>query len=135
MSETIFTKIIRGDIPAYKVYENDHVLSFLDIHPIAKGHTLVVPKRAVETILELSEEEGRELMSAVQQTMKRLEDVLHPEGFTVGWNHLAAGGQAVPHLHVHILPRWHADGGRSMHAVVDHPGDESVADVAKKFTA
>ncbi len=133
MSETVFTKIIRGDIPSYKIFENEQVFAFLDIHPIAKGHTLVVPKRAVETVFELTDEELAFFMSGVREVMKRISDVLRPDGFTVGWNHLSAGGQAVPHVHMHVLPRWHNDGGRSMHAIVDAPGDESPSDLIKRF--
>ncbi len=133
MSESIFSKILRGEIPCYKVYEDDHALAFLDVHPHAKGHTLVIPKVAAETIFELPDDETGAFMMAVKRTMERLKEVLHPDGFTVGWNHGEAGGQAVPHLHAHIFPRWHNDGGTSMHAVVNTPGEMSPGELAKLF--
>ena len=118
---TIFTKIIKGEIPCYKVYEDDHTLAFLDIQPHAKGHTLVVPKKEAETIFDLTPVEACELMSAIQKTMEILQEKLNPDGFNVGWNHKQSGGQAVPHVHVHIMPRYKGDGGGSMHSIVNAP--------------
>jgi histidine triad (HIT) family protein len=135
MADTILNKIVRGEVPSHKVFENDAVLAFLDIHPIAKGHTLVVPKVEAETIFDLTGEQLSSLMQGVELAMKRIQDVLHPDGFTVGWNHGRAGGQAIPQVHVHILQRWYDDGGRSIHAVVDHPGNESVENIATLFMA
>lgn len=135
MADTILNKITRGEVPCHKVFENDTVLAFLDIHPMAKGHTLVVPKKEAETVFDLSADELGALMHGVQLAMERIMTVLHPDGFTVGWNHGTAGGQAIPQLHVHILPRWHNDGGHSLHAVVDNPGSESVEQIAAYFMA
>ncbi len=133
MSETLFSKIIRREIPAHVVYEDAAAIAFLDIHPIAKGHTLVVPKEPAATIFDLSGEAFLGLMKAVRATTERLQTVLTPDGFTIGWNHGEAGGQAIPHVHVHILPRWHGDGGKSMHAVVDAPGEEPPEELIKRF--
>ncbi|HYE59693.1 MAG TPA: HIT family protein [Candidatus Kapabacteria bacterium] len=133
MDTCIFCTIVKGEIPNYTVYEDATGLAFLDIHPHAKGHTVVIPKVHAETTFDLNDELLKSFFPAVQKTMERIDTVLHPDGYTIGWNHGKAGGQAVPHLHVHIFPRWNADGGTSMHAVVQNPGDESVADVAKRF--
>lgn len=133
MADTIFKKIIAGEIPSYKVYEDEHVIAFLDIHPIAKGHALVVPKQEAETVFDLDDAALTHLMAGVQKAMKRIQEVLQPDGFTVGWNHGKAGGQAIPQVHVHVLPRWHGDGGTSMHGVIDNPGDTPAAEVAKLF--
>ncbi len=130
--ECIFCKIINKEIPNHTVYEDDHVLAFLDIFPHAKGHTVVIPKLHAETIFDLSGEEARELMRGVKQAMERIEAVLHPEGYNVGWNHGDIGGQMVKHLHVHIMPRYSGDEGKSMHAIVNHPQGD-VSELVKLF--
>lgn len=124
---TIFDKIISGEIPCHKVYEDDSCLAFLDVNPHAKGHTLVIPKTAGKTVFDQDDDTLAKLMIAVTKTMKILDEKLHPSGFTVGWNHNV--GQAVDHLHVHIFPRYDDDGGRNMHSIVNNP-QVSVEEVA-----
>jgi len=131
MAECIFCKIGGGEIPSYKVYEDEHALAFLDVKPHAQGHTVVVPKNHVELIFNLPEKALKELMLAALKTMEIIQRKLHPDGFNVGWNHAPAGGQVVPHLHIHILPRYQGDGGGSMHSIVNHPGNRGVEEVAK----
>lgn len=133
MQDCIFCKIINKEIPNYTVYEDSHVLAFLDITPRAKGHTLVIPKVHAETLLDLNEEIAKELLPAVQKVMNRMEAVLKPDGYNVGWNHAEAGGQVVPHVHIHVLPRWNGDGGGNMHSIVDSASDVDVAEVARLF--
>lgn len=133
MNDCIFCRIVKKEVPNYTVYEEDGILAFLDIHPHAKGHTVVIPKVHAETIVDLDEHQAGRLVEGVKRSMMRITEVLCPDGFTAGWNHGAAGGQAVPHVHVHILPRWHGDGGGSMHSILKNPGDMSVAEVAKLF--
>lgn len=130
---TIFRKIIDGEIPCHKVYEDDNNLAFLDINPRAKGHTLVISKTDGATLFDLSEEAARSLMTAVQKTMKVLQEKLNPEGFNIGINHGDVGGQEVQHVHVHIFPRYSGDNGTNVHAIVNNPGDMSVEDVANLF--
>ena len=120
-------------MPKYTIYEDNQFLAFLDIHPHAKGHTVVIPKVHAETIFDFNEELSKALMPAVQKTMERIDSTLHPQGYNVGWNHAEAGGQAVPHLHVHIMPRYDGDAGGSQHSVVNNPGDVPVEEVAKLF--
>lgn len=133
MSNSIFAKIIAGEIPSHKVYEDSHTLAFLDINPIAKGHTLVIPKVEAATLMDINEQMLGDLFVAVQRTMHRLEEVLHPDGFNVGWNHGKAGGQAIDYLHVHIVPRWKEDGGGNIHTIINNAGDMSVEEVAALF--
>lgn len=133
MKDCIFCKIVDGDIPNYTVYEDSQVLAFLDINPHAKGHTVIVPKVHAETIFDLNEELQKHFFPAIQKVMERIEEVLGPDGYNVGWNQLEAAGQVVPHLHVHIMPRWKGDGGGSMHSIVKNPGDQGVEEVAKLF--
>lgn len=134
MDQCIFCKILRKEIPNYTVYEDAETLAFLDIFPCTKGHVVVIPKIHAETVFELTEEKMQILFGSVQKVMNRMQEVLKPEGLNVGWNHGKVGGQAVPHVHIHILPRWSNDGGGSMHSIVKKESDMKVEDVAKLFS-
>ncbi|MFB6181536.1 MAG: HIT family protein [Candidatus Magasanikbacteria bacterium] len=133
MQECDFCKIVDGEIPNHTVYEDNHSLAFLDINPQAKGHTIVIPKVHAETYFDLNEELVKELFKAVQRAMENIDSKINPDGYNVGWNQGKAGGQVVPHLHVHIMPRWEDDGGGNMHSIVDSPGDMKVEEVAELF--
>jgi len=133
MSDCIFCKIVAGEIPSYTVYEDEHTLAFLDAFPRSKGHTLVIPKKHGVTLFDYSDEEMADLMKSVHTATKRVFDVIRPDGCNIGWNHGAAGGQAVDHLHVHIMPRWSDDEGTNMHAIVDRGEGVDVEEVAKLF--
>ena len=133
MDTCIFCTIAVGKISCYKVYEDKTTLAFLDIHPHAQGHTVVIPKHHTETIFDLDAKESAQIMLATQKVMIALDKALHPDGFNVGWNHKPAGGQVVPHLHIHIMPRYNGDGGGSMHSIIKNPGRKKVEDVAKIF--
>jgi len=99
MEETIFTKIINGDIPCHKIYEDEQTLAFLDIHPDNEGHTLVIPKKPVEFVWDLDSETYLALMSTVQKVALRLRDVL-----AYAYVHERVVGTDVPHAHVHLVP-------------------------------
>ena len=131
MNACIFCQIIEGQTEHYPVFENDGALAFLNLFPNAKGHTLVVPKRHVKTLLELTEEEMASWMAATKATMLRLEETLGADGFSVGVNHGKAAGQSVMHLHMHIMPRWNGDEGGNMHTIINKPSDQSVEEIAK----
>ena len=131
--DCLFCKIVAKEIPNYTVYEDQQNLAFLDIHPHAKGHTVVIPKVHAETTFDLNEELLKEFSLAVQRTMERIDHVLHPDGYNVGWNHGEAGGQAVAHLHVHIMPRWHGDGGGPIQRVVQNQPKEDIKTIAEKI--
>jgi histidine triad (HIT) family protein len=127
--ECIFDQIIAGEIPCHKVFENENTLAFLDIKPHAKGHTVVVPKKHVVRVFEM--EDFGDFMEDVKKVMEILDNKLNPSGFNVGWNHNHSAGQVIPHLHIHIFPRYGGDGGGSMHSVVNSPSD--VEEVARLF--
>lgn len=95
---SIFTKIVQGEIPCYKIYEDDKTLAFLDIHPESKGHTLVIPKKEVDKIYDLADEDYEALMSTVKKLSKHMEQKL---GTRTLWKVI---GTDVPHAHVHLLP-------------------------------
>ena len=101
----IFAKIIRGELPSYKVYENDKVLAFLDIMPRAPGHTLVLPKAAARNILDIEPDDLAAVALAAQKVAKAAVQVFDADGVTVQQFNEGAGGQVVFHLHLHILPR------------------------------
>ena len=133
MITCIFCKIGSGEIPAHEIYEDEFSLAFLDIKPHARGHTVVIPKKHAVTVFGLSQEDLQKLMLSITKTMQRIQHVLNPDGFNVGWNHNTAGGQVVPHLHVLIFPRYLNDDGGSMHSIINNPGNESVESIAKMF--
>jgi len=129
----IFCRIGKREIPSDIVYEDKETLAFLDIKPHAKGHTVVIPKTHAETLFDLPEGKINAFFLGVKKTMESIKNVLQPDGFNVGWNQNAAAGQVVPHLHVHIFPRYRGDGGGSMHSIITSAGMGSVADVAALF--
>jgi histidine triad (HIT) family protein len=99
MSDSIFTRIIKGEIPCHKVYEDERVIAFLDIDPLTPGHTLVVPKRQIDRLWDLDDGLYAYLMSVVKRVAERQRQVLKPK--RVG---MAVEGFAVPHVHVHVFP-------------------------------
>jgi histidine triad (HIT) family protein len=101
----IFAKILRGELPSHKVYENDKAFAFLDIMPRAPGHTLVIPKAAARTILDIAADELGELIKATQTIARAAVKVFSADGLTIQQFNEAAGGQVVFHLHIHVIPR------------------------------
>ena len=133
MNDCIFCKISNGEIPCHKVYEDVEHLAFLDVKPHTQGHTVIIPKTHVMTVLELNDKKYLSLMLAVKKVMGLIQEKMDPDGFNIGWNHNTAGGQVVPHLHIHVMPRYNGDNGGSMHSIVKNPGKKSVEEVAKLF--
>lgn len=103
---TIFEKIVAGQAPCHKIAETEHALAFLDIRPVSRGHTLVIPKVHAADLLDISPASLHAVMDLAQQVAKRQMDVLGADGITVWQNNRAAGGQEVFHFHVHVIPRW-----------------------------
>jgi histidine triad (HIT) family protein len=112
MENCIFCKIIKGKIPAEKIYENDYVMGFLDISPVNKGHALIIPKKHSETILDTDEETLKEVMIITKKLSAAIMKAIKADGFEVCINNKKAAGQLVPHLHMHIMPRFNNDGLR-----------------------
>ena len=105
--DNIFAKILRGEIPSVKVWEDDHVLAFMDVFPQSEGHVLVIAKQSqARTLLEIEPEVLAGLTAALQRTAKAVEKALKPDGISVMQFNGEAGGQTVFHLHFHIIPRW-----------------------------
>jgi histidine triad (HIT) family protein len=110
MAGSIFSKIIAGEIPCQKVFENEHVLAFLDINPLAEGHTLVIPKREVAQLDALSDDEAAEVGRALRRVAAAVSQTIGSAGYNVLQNNGAVSGQEVMHVHFHIIPRRAGDG-------------------------
>lgn len=109
-SQNIFAKIIRGEMPCYKLYEDDDVLVFLDLFPQSYGHTLVIPKRAeARNLLEIDADNLTRLTLAVQKVARVLADELKPDGVQIAQFNGAPAGQTVFHIHMHVIPRFSGD--------------------------
>lgn len=102
--QNIFARILRGELPAIKVYEDERVLAFMDIMPQAEGHTLVIPKSSAVTLLDLAPEEAAYTIQIVQKVAKAIETALHVEGIVLMQLSGVAAGQTVPHVHFHLIP-------------------------------
>lgn len=101
----IFAKIVRGEAPAFKVYEDAHTIAFLDIMPQAEGHTLVIPKEHAETIFDLSPDGAAALIKTTRKVAAVVRDVMQAPGVLIAQLNGAAAGQTVFHIHFHIIPR------------------------------
>ena len=105
--DNVFAKILRGDTPAVIVWEDDHVLAFMDVFPQSEGHVLVISKTSqARNLLEVEPEVLTRLTAAVHRTARAVERALAPEGVSILQFNGAAGGQTVFHLHFHVIPRW-----------------------------
>ncbi|MBV7508192.1 HIT family protein [Bacillus sp. sid0103] len=106
MSDCIFCKIVNGEIPSAKVFENEHVLAFLDITQVTKGHTLVIPKVHKDNLFELTPEIARNLFEVVPAIANALKKEFNPVGLNTLNNNGEHAGQSVFHYHMHLLPRY-----------------------------
>jgi histidine triad (HIT) family protein len=104
-ANNVFAKILRGEFPCYKVYEDDHVLAFLDIMPRAPGHTLVIPKAPARNILDIKVEDYLHVSRATHKIAAAANKAFNADGITIQQFNETAGGQVVFHLHVHVMPR------------------------------
>jgi histidine triad (HIT) family protein len=113
--DCIFCKIVRGEIPSYKVYEDDKCLAFLDITPVNPGHTLVIPKKHYDNFVDLPDEEAGELIKTIKKIALAVMKGTGAEGFNLNLNNGAVSGQLVGHVHWHIVPRFAGDGRELWH--------------------
>lgn len=115
------------------IYEDEYVLSFLDINPHTLAHTVVIPKRHYETILDLDDNNILKLFSGLRNTVNLIKETIKPDGFNIGINHGKTAGQAINHLHIHILPRFENDGGGSIHSIIYNKPKESIDEIYNKI--
>lgn len=133
MEDCLFCKIARKEIPSEVVYEDEWSLGFLDVNPISLGHTLVIPKSHAENIIDLPDELVGKVFGAVKIITEAMNTAFKPQGFTIGINHGRMSGQAVDHLHVHIVTRYEGDKGGSIHTVVKNPPEEPIKQVQSEL--
>jgi len=133
MLDCLFCNLAEHKISADIIYEDEMVAAILDIHPIAPGHTFIIPKKHFSSVLDLDEKYFVPLLEGVRKVEKMLINAFQPEGFTVGINQGKSAGQAIDHLHIHIIPRFSGDGGKSLHSIVFNPPQENLAEIKIKI--
>jgi len=109
-NDCIFCKIIAGDIPSHKVYEDELFIAILDVFPSTRGHVLILPKAHARDFFDLPAETAAALLPLAQQLAARIRTALNPDGLNIIQNNGAAAGQAVFHYPMHLIPRWEGDG-------------------------
>ncbi len=130
--DCIFCKIVNNEVPAVKIYENEHVLAFLDIQPVNFGHTLVIPKDHFENVYVIPAEEWCRINLAVQQVALAVKNGADADGVNLIMNNESGAGQVVPHAHIHVIPRYNEDGHKNW----DHKtytDAEQMSEISKKI--
>ncbi|MFC5971549.1 HIT family protein [Halomarina salina] len=132
--DCIFCSIVAGDVPSRTVHEGEHTFAFLDVNPLVRGHTLVIPKEHYETVAEMPDDVRDAVFTAAGELTPAVEEAVDADATTIGMNNGAASGQEVPHAHVHVVPRFDDDGVGPLHTL-DWPrpdlDDEEFDDVAE----
>jgi histidine triad (HIT) family protein len=128
MQETIFTKIINGEVPCHKIFEDAQTFAFLDIHPVQPGHTLVVPKKQVRFVWDLDEEDYQALMTTVRRVAHQLRTVLKP-----GYVGEIIEGIEIPHAHVKLIPFTSVDQFRRLPNELEEPDHAALAEMAARL--
>lgn len=131
MSDCIFCKIVAGEIPSSKVYEDDQVLAFLDITQVTKGHTLVIPKTHYRNVLEMDAEAAGQVFSVVPGLARHLKEKLGASGLNIVNNNEEAAGQTVFHTHIHLLPRFDKSDGLDIQFKANEPDFPALAHLAQ----
>ena len=127
----VFCAIIAGRIPSHKVYEDEKTLAFLDIHPSAPGHTLVIPKAHIARVQDLHEEDSRCLFAALHRIVGRIQEAVGAPASTIGINNGRESGQEVPHVHIHVIPRGKGDRGGIIQGLARSPSRPDQAEMER----
>jgi histidine triad (HIT) family protein len=135
MSSCIFCRIVAGEIPAEVVAREPEVVAFLDVQPLADGHVLVVPRAHAATVEDLSAAQVDALFRTTVRLARPVRDALDAAGTTIGINNGEATGQTIPHVHVHIVPRWEDDGAGSVHTIFPRRTKRKLAEVGAAIRA
>ncbi len=132
MNDCLFCKIIKDEIPSFKVYEDEHALAFLDIHPKNQGQTLVIPKEHSENIYELSDEIIARLSLVIKKVAIAVKNGLNTDGINIIMNNEESAGQIIFHTHIHVVPRFKNDNFDQGPHIEYKPGEaEAVAEKIK----
>lgn len=133
MTATIFERIIAGEIPSARVYEDDHAFAFMDAGQVNPGHVIVASKRPAETLMDLEEDEAAAIFATVRKVAGAVQDAFAPEGMTILQANKPAGWQTVPHFHVHVLPR-HGDDGVTLGWPRKEPALDELLELAGRIS-
>lgn len=133
MTDCIFCKIIAGEIPAAKVYEDEKVLAFLDISQVTAGHTLVVPKQHFRNLLEMDADSSSQLFESIPQIARKVMKATGALGMNVINNNEEIAGQTVFHTHVHLAPRYSAEDDLQISFVAHEPNFDELGHLAEKI--
>ena len=131
MENCIFCKIIKGDIPCYKIYEDEKFLSFLDISPVNIGHILIIPKNHYVDLLELPIEEAQKLITVIKKIAPAVLAAVEAKAFNLNLNNGKIAGQEVNHVHFHLIPRFENDGRELWHGQPYQEGEAQI--IAEKI--
>ena len=131
----IFAKILRGELPAVKVHEDDKTLAFMDLFPQSRGHTLVIPKIEAVTLLDCPQAALSNLILATQRIAKAVDKALNPAGIQVAQLNRPGAGQSVPHVHFHIVPRYTGEVLKVHFAAGNKADEKQLAEIAAKIKA
>ncbi len=110
MDDCIFCKIIGGEIPSFKVFEDEYVLAFLDIKPFTKGHTLIIPKQHAENVFDITEDSLQKVIVVGKKMAAKIKAVLGADGIRLSQSNGKVAGQEIMHFHLHVIPRYENDG-------------------------
>ena len=126
----IFCRIVAGEIPAEVVAKDEGAVAFLDIQPLADGHVVIVPRKHVALVEEMTPDEVASLFRTVGRLVGPVRKALAADATTIGVNDGEASGQTIPHVHVHIVPRWKGDGAGTIHTIFHRKTKRTVAESA-----
>ncbi|MEE4356643.1 MAG: HIT family protein [Desulfococcaceae bacterium] len=136
MDDCIFCKIVKGEIPSFKVYEDEQVYAFADINPINKGHTLIIPKNHAENIWEMSEEDMQAVHRAAKKVAHAIQEALQPQGIACAQLNGKAVNQVVMHYHYHLIPKSADEPEMTMTHWELKPGDmDQIKEISEKIAA
>jgi histidine triad (HIT) family protein len=133
--DCIFCKIVEGKIPSKIVFEDDHNLAFLDISPISKGHTIVIPKNHYSTLEDIPDRELKDVFQVVRKIAKVIYQKLQIDGYNILQNNFAAAGQVIKHFHIHIIPRIFDDNRFKVKIPRNQASDEELNDVLSSLSS
>lgn len=134
----VFCAIVDGKIPSYKIHEDKRTLAFLDIQPSAPGHTLIIPKAHVARVEDLARDDAGALFKALHGLVGGIQEAMGAPASTIGINNGSESGQEVPHVHIHVIPRYTGDRGGIIQGIARSPGrpeQDEMGEVAEKIRA
>jgi len=133
MEDCLFCQIVDGEIPSNAVAETDAAYAFLDVNPLARGHTVVIPKEHHERIGDMPDDVAGGLFRTINEITPAVEEAVDAPASTVGFNNGEAAGQEIPHVHCHVVPRFEGDGSGAIHSLFtpEDLSDEELSEVAE----